>query len=222
MAWVEGEYVYHDPAYRGSRCPFYAGPSYQCRKHFPECIPAAEGSAAEPVIRKICRTSCLRARDWEHGQCRNFDKQYFDSECNSDYYSDDPTSCVGAGPVEDTKEEWKWVLVGILGAVAFLVLLSWARTKWRERMSMEDLDREEEARQRKRAASKANKYQDVHSDGSLPDRAFGGGGGHDEGTFAVLEMGDAKDGQRGRGLEGGTFAAPPEGGTIALPPTVLG
>jgi len=151
-------------ASKASGCPYYTTPEYQCRKRFPRC----DALTAPPTIYKVCRETCYYARKWEDGFCSRLGVAYFQAECDhDDFYSSGPCDQGNMGSSNDT---WKWVLVGCLGGLGVILLASWVRTKCRERMSMEELEKEDEERARKQRAKQANEYQDIQSSDAAPAR----------------------------------------------------
>jgi len=134
-----------------NECPYYGDAEYQCRKHFPGCTSQNE----TVTVVKVCRSSCYDAMTWSDSLCRGYSTEYFTLECTqNEYYSDgQPPSCSYVSVASPTSFFsssssaswwWKFALVSILGVIAVGLLASYFRTCWRERMTMEDLDREEE------------------------------------------------------------------------------
>jgi len=134
------------------QCPYYSPITYQCRKHFPPCTESPTSNGTVATLVKLCTTSCYSASTWMNGLCQRFSSEYFTEECTEDmYYSNTQPPVCALTTAPDVVQAWWWkmILVGILGLIAFLLLGSYLRTRLRERMTPEDLDREDEQRQRR-------------------------------------------------------------------------
>jgi len=144
-----------------SQCPYYTPLAYQCRKHFPSCSTVENtNGTTTAVLLKVCTSSCYAATTWMNGICQRFSDEYFSNECEEDrYYANtNPPLCqLNNTPLPSQSWWWKIVLVGLLGLIGLILLGSYIRTRWRERMTPEDLDREDERRAARRAAAHAPK-----------------------------------------------------------------
>jgi len=143
-----------------NQCPYYTPLTYQCRKHFPSCstIDYPNGTSTTVLV-KVCTSSCYAATTWMNGLCQRFSDEYFSNECEEDrYYANtNPPLCqLNNTPLPQSSWWWKVVLVGLLFLIGLILLGSYIRTRWRERMTPEDLDREDEERAARRAASNAS------------------------------------------------------------------
>jgi len=130
----------------GSRCPVYTQKSLQCQIHFPKCTISATN---QTLLAKVCQLSCVQAgQNYDNKFCSRFN-QNFPDECSlpdyPDIFSTDSTTCVGLSFSDDSSSQtWKIILVTILCVIGFLLLVSYAWSRYRQYRQKQLLEKEDD------------------------------------------------------------------------------
>jgi len=190
-------------------CPFFVTDNYQCIKHFPRCEMESVNHTLTAVVTKICTSACLFGQQYMDGECSVCTQSFWTQECDDPfYYASPPAPCQNAGDFDtgSTAQTWKWVLVGIMCGIALVIFLVWIRYKCRERMSMEDLDKEYERKSRKAQLKNADRYDDVADEDHTPQQILGRGHPPTAEELAALEVAnraEAEEAAARKGASGG-------------------
>jgi len=173
-------------------CAFFVSDNYQCIKHFPRCdiITSANGTQVVQIT-KICESACLFGQQYMDGQCQHCSDEFWNLECGDpSYYASPPAPCQNAGDFDTGKitQTWKWALVGIMAFFGLVILCYWLRHKYREHMTIEQLDNEYARKQRKEQLKNADKYEDVAEEDHTPQKILGRGHPPTDEELKALEI----------------------------------
>jgi len=145
----------------GTRCPIYTRKSLQCQMHFPKCTISATN---QTILLKVCQSSCVQAgQNYDNKFCSRFN-QNFPDECTlPDLLSTDSTTCVSLNIGDDNSSQtWKIILVTILCVIGFLLLVSYAWSRFRQYRQKQLLEKEDDD-DRQRELERAQNIGNVNS-----------------------------------------------------------
>jgi len=128
--------------FHGNRCPYYVNQAFQCRLHFPQCVLS---STNQTILIKYCENSCVTAgQTYDDRLCSSFD-QSFSAECDDSDYTSNDANCIPVPSSNDNSgETWKIILVTILCVIGFLLLVSYAWSRYRQYKQKQILEKEDD------------------------------------------------------------------------------